>query len=166
MSALLWKLILCRQGFRLDLIAQIKSDRLIAANCERNRRKIPLSVGNEEACYEVLHGMHTVRVASVVMFVRARGRCEATSSLSARESVYVCVCVCVSSLLQLLVYAVPACIICVLATVGMRSSSPPTPPSASADSSSSEPFFKGIKLVRGALGGVGNLPDADSRGIW
>nr|XP_040030008.1 solute carrier family 49 member A3 [Gasterosteus aculeatus aculeatus] len=47
----------------------------------------------------------------------------------------------------LLVYAVPACIICVLATVGMRSSSPPTPPSASADSSSSEPFFKGIKLL-------------------
>ncbi|XP_037315895.1 solute carrier family 49 member A3 [Pungitius pungitius] len=47
----------------------------------------------------------------------------------------------------LLVYAVPACIICVLATMGMRSSSPPTPPSASAESSGSEPFFKGIKLL-------------------
>ncbi|KAL6117331.1 slc49a3 [Pungitius sinensis] len=47
----------------------------------------------------------------------------------------------------LLVYAVPACIICILATVGMRSSSPPTPPSASAESSGSEPFFKGIKLL-------------------
>ncbi|KAM8909276.1 solute carrier family 49 member A3 isoform 2-T2 [Spinachia spinachia] len=47
----------------------------------------------------------------------------------------------------LLVYAIPACIICVLATLGMQSSSPPTPPSASAESSGSEPFFKGIKLL-------------------
>ncbi|XP_054453469.1 solute carrier family 49 member A3 [Anoplopoma fimbria] len=47
----------------------------------------------------------------------------------------------------LLVYAVPACIICFLATLGIRSSSPPTPPSASAESSSSEPFLQGIKLL-------------------
>ncbi|XP_044060304.1 solute carrier family 49 member A3 [Siniperca chuatsi] len=47
----------------------------------------------------------------------------------------------------LLVYAVPACIICFLATVGIRSSAPPTPPSASAESSSSEPFVQGIKLL-------------------
>ncbi|XP_018535134.1 solute carrier family 49 member A3 [Lates calcarifer] len=47
----------------------------------------------------------------------------------------------------LLVYAVPACIICFLATVGIRSSAPPTPPSASAESSGSEPFVQGIKLL-------------------
>lgn len=47
----------------------------------------------------------------------------------------------------LLAYAVPACFICFLATVGIRSSSPPTPPSASAESSASEPFFQGIKLL-------------------
>lgn len=52
------------------------------------------------------------------------------------------------SLLQLIVYAAPACIACFLATVGIWSSTPPTPPSASAVSSSSEPFFQGIKLVR------------------
>uniref|UniRef100_A0A665V9C4 Solute carrier family 49 member 3 n=1 Tax=Echeneis naucrates TaxID=173247 RepID=A0A665V9C4_ECHNA len=49
--------------------------------------------------------------------------------------------------LLLLAYAVPACIICLLATVGIRSSAPPTPPSASAESSSSEPFIQGIKLL-------------------
>uniref|UniRef100_A0A8C2ZUQ6 Solute carrier family 49 member 3 n=1 Tax=Cyclopterus lumpus TaxID=8103 RepID=A0A8C2ZUQ6_CYCLU len=48
---------------------------------------------------------------------------------------------------QLLVYAVPACIVCFLATLGIRSSSPPTPPSASAVSSSSEPYLQGIKLL-------------------
>ncbi|XP_042349634.1 solute carrier family 49 member A3 [Plectropomus leopardus] len=47
----------------------------------------------------------------------------------------------------LLAYAIPACIICFLATVGIRSSTPPTPPSASAESSSSEPFIHGIKLL-------------------
>uniref|UniRef100_A0A8C2ZW06 Solute carrier family 49 member 3 n=1 Tax=Cyclopterus lumpus TaxID=8103 RepID=A0A8C2ZW06_CYCLU len=47
----------------------------------------------------------------------------------------------------LLVYAVPACIVCFLATLGIRSSSPPTPPSASAVSSSSEPYLQGIKLL-------------------
>ncbi|XP_067373805.1 solute carrier family 49 member A3 isoform X2 [Channa argus] len=47
----------------------------------------------------------------------------------------------------LLVYALPACIICCLTTVGIRSSVPPTPPSASAESSGSEPFFQGIKLL-------------------
>lgn len=57
-------------------------------------------------------------------------------------SVYLCF----LSLLQLLVYAVPACITCFLATVGIRSSIPPTPPSPSAVTSS-EPFFLGIKLV-------------------
>ncbi|XP_051276670.1 solute carrier family 49 member A3 [Dicentrarchus labrax] len=45
----------------------------------------------------------------------------------------------------LLVYAAPTCIICFLATVGIRSSSPPTPPSASAETS--EPFLQGLKLL-------------------
>ncbi|XP_034038091.1 solute carrier family 49 member A3 [Thalassophryne amazonica] len=48
---------------------------------------------------------------------------------------------------MVLVYAVPACIICFLATVGLRSSAPPTPPSASAQFSTSEPFLQGIKLL-------------------
>lgn len=47
----------------------------------------------------------------------------------------------------LLAYAIPACFICFLATVGIRSSSPPTPPSASAESSGSEPFIQGIRLL-------------------
>lgn len=47
----------------------------------------------------------------------------------------------------LIVYASPACLICFLATVGIRSSAPPTPPSASAESSSSEPFVQGLKLL-------------------
>lgn len=51
------------------------------------------------------------------------------------------------SLLQLLIYAIPAIVICFLATVGIQKSVPPTPPSASADTSSSEPFLQGIKLV-------------------
>lgn len=51
------------------------------------------------------------------------------------------------SLFQLLIYAIPAIIVCFLATVGIQESVPPTPPSASADTSSSEPFLQGIKLV-------------------
>ncbi|XP_039975893.1 solute carrier family 49 member A3 [Xiphias gladius] len=47
----------------------------------------------------------------------------------------------------LLAYAVPSCIICFIATVGIRSSAPPTPPSASAESSGSEPFVHGVKLL-------------------
>ncbi|KAF0040152.1 hypothetical protein F2P81_008387 [Scophthalmus maximus] len=47
----------------------------------------------------------------------------------------------------LLAYAIPACLICFLATVGIRSSTPHTPPSASAESSGSEPFVQGIKLL-------------------
>ncbi|XP_062249576.1 solute carrier family 49 member A3 [Platichthys flesus] len=47
----------------------------------------------------------------------------------------------------LLVYATPACFICFLATVGIRSSAPPTPPSASAESSASEPYVQGVKLL-------------------
>ncbi|XP_008289945.1 solute carrier family 49 member A3 isoform X2 [Stegastes partitus] len=47
----------------------------------------------------------------------------------------------------LLAYAVPTCIICFLATVGIRSSAPPTPPSASAECSGSEPYVQGIKLL-------------------
>ncbi|XP_068596745.1 solute carrier family 49 member A3 [Brachionichthys hirsutus] len=46
----------------------------------------------------------------------------------------------------LIAYAVPACIACFLATVGIRSSVPPTPPSASAESSS-EPFLLGFGLL-------------------
>lgn len=49
--------------------------------------------------------------------------------------------------LLLLVYAVPACLVCFLATVGLRSSGPPTPPSASAESSTSQPFIPGLKLL-------------------
>ncbi|XP_041696561.1 solute carrier family 49 member A3-like, partial [Coregonus clupeaformis] len=49
--------------------------------------------------------------------------------------------------LLLFIYAVPAAIICLLATVGIRDSPPPTPPSASAESSNSEPFLEGIKLL-------------------
>nr|XP_057920307.1 solute carrier family 49 member A3 [Doryrhamphus excisus] len=47
----------------------------------------------------------------------------------------------------MLVYSLPACVICFLATVGMRSSAPPTPPSAGAEHSTSEPFVRGIKLL-------------------
>ncbi|KAM9850073.1 solute carrier family 49 member A3 isoform 1-T1 [Aulostomus maculatus] len=47
----------------------------------------------------------------------------------------------------LFAYAIPACFICLLATVGIRSSAPLTPPSASAELSSSEPFVQGIKLL-------------------
>ncbi|XP_026186447.1 solute carrier family 49 member A3 [Mastacembelus armatus] len=47
----------------------------------------------------------------------------------------------------LLAYAIPACIICLVATVGIRSGLPPTPPSASAESSGSEPFVQGVKLL-------------------
>lgn len=51
------------------------------------------------------------------------------------------------SLLQLLIYAIPAIVVCLLATVGIQESVPPTPPSASADTSNSESFLQGIKLV-------------------
>ncbi|XP_068451526.1 solute carrier family 49 member A3 isoform X2 [Clinocottus analis] len=47
----------------------------------------------------------------------------------------------------LLVYAMPACVVCFIATIGIRSSSPPTPPSASVETSNSEPFLQGIKLL-------------------
>lgn len=45
-----------------------------------------------------------------------------------------------------LVYTVPACLTCLLATLGVRSSAPPTPPSASAESSP-EPFLQGLRLL-------------------
>ncbi|XP_072524958.1 solute carrier family 49 member A3 [Salminus brasiliensis] len=47
----------------------------------------------------------------------------------------------------LLIYAIPAIVVCFLATVGIRESVPPTPPSAGAETSSSEPFVQGIKLL-------------------
>ncbi|XP_062405536.1 solute carrier family 49 member A3-like [Sardina pilchardus] len=47
----------------------------------------------------------------------------------------------------LFVYSVPATVVCFLATVGIRESTPPTPPSASAETSNSEPFLQGIKLL-------------------
>lgn len=43
-------------------------------------------------------------------------------------------------------YTVPACLSCLLATAGVRSSAPPTAPSASAQSSH-EPFIHGLKLL-------------------
>ncbi|KAF4081176.1 hypothetical protein AMELA_G00158410 [Ameiurus melas] len=54
----------------------------------------------------------------------------------------------------LLIYAIPAIVICFLATVGIQKSVPPTPPSASADTSSSEPFLQGIKLDFAGLCGA------------
>ncbi|XP_049603968.1 solute carrier family 49 member A3 [Syngnathus scovelli] len=47
----------------------------------------------------------------------------------------------------MLAYAVPACLACFLATVGIRSNAPPTLPSASAEFSTSEPFVQGVKLL-------------------
>ncbi|XP_027865370.1 solute carrier family 49 member A3 [Xiphophorus couchianus] len=47
----------------------------------------------------------------------------------------------------LLAYAVPACITCLLATLGIRSGKPPSPPSAGAETSGSEPFIQGLKLL-------------------
>ncbi|XP_066523409.1 solute carrier family 49 member A3 [Hoplias malabaricus] len=47
----------------------------------------------------------------------------------------------------LFIYAIPATVACFLATLGIRESVPPTPPSASAETSSSEPFLQGIKLL-------------------
>ncbi|XP_037531406.1 solute carrier family 49 member A3 [Nematolebias whitei] len=44
-------------------------------------------------------------------------------------------------------YAVPSFIVCFLASLGVLSSRPPTPPSASAETSGSEPFMQGIKLL-------------------
>ncbi|XP_076861883.1 solute carrier family 49 member A3 isoform X2 [Brachyhypopomus gauderio] len=52
-----------------------------------------------------------------------------------------------SLLMLLFIYAIPATVVCFLATVGIRESVPPTPPSASADTSNSEPFLQGIKLL-------------------
>ncbi|KAK1789337.1 hypothetical protein P4O66_015272, partial [Electrophorus voltai] len=52
-----------------------------------------------------------------------------------------------SLLMLLFIYAIPAIVVCFLATVGIRESVPPTPPSASADTSNSEPFLQGIKLL-------------------
>ncbi|XP_062331812.1 solute carrier family 49 member A3 isoform X1 [Osmerus eperlanus] len=49
--------------------------------------------------------------------------------------------------LLMCVYAIPAILACLLATVGIRSRAPPTPPSASAEMSNSEPFLQGIKLL-------------------
>ncbi|XP_062853059.1 solute carrier family 49 member A3 [Trichomycterus rosablanca] len=52
-----------------------------------------------------------------------------------------------SLFMLLLIYAIPAIIICVLATAGIRESVPPTPPSATAENSTSEPFWQGMKLL-------------------
>ncbi|KFU84539.1 Major facilitator superfamily domain-containing protein 7, partial [Chaetura pelagica] len=49
--------------------------------------------------------------------------------------------------LMLGVYAIPAVTACVLATVGICDKVPPTPPSASATSSTSQPFFTGLKML-------------------
>uniref|UniRef100_A0A8C8RI95 Solute carrier family 49 member 3 n=1 Tax=Pelusios castaneus TaxID=367368 RepID=A0A8C8RI95_9SAUR len=49
--------------------------------------------------------------------------------------------------LMLGVYAIPAVIACILATVGVHDKVPPTPPSASATNSTSEPFFTGLKML-------------------
>ncbi|XP_023651571.1 solute carrier family 49 member A3 isoform X1 [Paramormyrops kingsleyae] len=45
------------------------------------------------------------------------------------------------------IYVIPASIVCLLATLGIRGSVPPSPPSASAETSNSEPFLQGIKLL-------------------
>ncbi|KAJ8262531.1 hypothetical protein GJAV_G00167480 [Gymnothorax javanicus] len=49
--------------------------------------------------------------------------------------------------LMLGIYAIPAVVACILATVGIREAVPPSPPSASAENSNSEPFLVGIKLL-------------------
>ncbi|XP_062964559.1 solute carrier family 49 member A3 [Cynocephalus volans] len=49
--------------------------------------------------------------------------------------------------LMLGIYAVPAGLTCLLATVGLWENVPPTPPSAGAASSSSEKFLDGLKLL-------------------
>ncbi|XP_010898774.1 solute carrier family 49 member A3 isoform X2 [Esox lucius] len=49
--------------------------------------------------------------------------------------------------LLLFIYAVPAAVAFLLAAVGIRDRAPPTPPSASAESSTSEPFLNGVKLL-------------------
>ncbi|XP_018615042.1 solute carrier family 49 member A3 isoform X1 [Scleropages formosus] len=49
--------------------------------------------------------------------------------------------------LMLGIYAVPAAVACLLATLGIQRSVPPSPPSASAETSTSEPFFQGMKLL-------------------
>ncbi|KAJ8269359.1 hypothetical protein COCON_G00119660 [Conger conger] len=49
--------------------------------------------------------------------------------------------------LMLGIYTIPPVVACILATLGIRESVPPCPPSASAESSNSEPFLQGIKLL-------------------
>ncbi|XP_053888876.1 solute carrier family 49 member A3 [Malaclemys terrapin pileata] len=44
-------------------------------------------------------------------------------------------------------YTIPAVTACILATVGVHDKVPPTPPSASATHSTSQPFFKGLKML-------------------
>ncbi|XP_066576327.1 solute carrier family 49 member A3 isoform X2 [Amia ocellicauda] len=56
--------------------------------------------------------------------------------------------------LMLGIYAFPASIACLLATLFIRASAPPTPPSASAETSNSEPFLKGMKLDFAGLCGA------------
>ena len=50
------------------------------------------------------------------------------------------------SLFQMSIYTIPAGIVVVMATAGVCSSVPPTPPTASA-AETSQPFFKGLKMV-------------------
>ncbi|XP_060707556.1 solute carrier family 49 member A3 [Hemiscyllium ocellatum] len=47
----------------------------------------------------------------------------------------------------MIVYAVPAAIACLLTSIGIRNKVPPTPPSAGAANSTSEPFFRGVKML-------------------
>ncbi|KAJ8382343.1 hypothetical protein SKAU_G00031210 [Synaphobranchus kaupii] len=49
--------------------------------------------------------------------------------------------------LMLGIYAIPTVVACILATLGIREGVPPSPPSASAESSNSESFLQGIKLL-------------------
>ncbi|XP_036407290.1 solute carrier family 49 member A3-like [Megalops cyprinoides] len=49
--------------------------------------------------------------------------------------------------LMLGIYAIPALVVCILATLGIQESVPPSPPSASAETANSEPFLQGIKLL-------------------
>ncbi|XP_043915041.1 solute carrier family 49 member A3 isoform X2 [Protopterus annectens] len=49
--------------------------------------------------------------------------------------------------LMLGIYSIPATLACILATAGIREKAPPTPPSASALSSTSEPFWTGMKML-------------------
>lgn len=61
----------------------------------------------------------------------------------------------------MVVYIIPACLACLLASACLWESVPPTPPSAGAAHSTSESFLDGLKLV----GSVGPGPGERGRAL-